>query len=180
MFAAIEASIAAAFAPIASGGKIVEAAGVPAMIPGISSNPDPNSTAPKVVAPGNVFTNRSIACTRNLFGSVISIDPESSMIASIFVTGVQPAEAVASGTAADAPLANAAAPSATTATSTAKTLLIDFMFFSLGTWTRRNPNTGLFGSRQPSHRDGRNPRNPRRADVCPDGVALLLCSGSLR
>src|SRR6201996_9181204 len=131
MFAAVEASIAAAFAPIASGGKIVEAAGVPAMIPGISSNPDPNSTAPKVVAPGNVFTNKSIACTRNLFGSVISIDPESSMIASIFVTGVHPAEAVAAnGAAAPAEPTDKTAASAPDNASTAKTLLNDFIFQS--------------------------------------------------
>src|ERR1700750_2069577 len=103
MFAFIAASIAAALGPMASGGNSVEAEGVPSTIPGIPSNPDPNSTAPSVVAPGNVFTNKSIACTRNLLGSVTSIDPESSMIASIFVTGVHPAEAVATtGTAADA------------------------------------------------------------------------------
>jgi hypothetical protein len=54
------------------------------------------------------------------------------MIASIFITGVHPAEAVAAnGAAADAPLANAT-PSATTATSAAKTLLNDFIFLSPG------------------------------------------------
>ena len=49
MFAFIEASIAAAFGPMASGGNSVEAEGVPSTIPGIPSNPDPNSTAPNVV-----------------------------------------------------------------------------------------------------------------------------------
>src|ERR1700709_1131414 len=101
------------------------------MIPGISSNPDPNSTAPKVVAAGSVFTNKSIACTRSLLGSVTSIDPESSMIASIFVTGVHPAEAVATtGTAADATPANAITASAPQTASAARTLLNDFIFFS--------------------------------------------------
>ncbi|HEY0280733.1 MAG TPA: hypothetical protein VGC32_20915 [Solirubrobacterales bacterium] len=130
IFAFIEASIAAALGPIGSGGNSVEAAGVPSTIPGIPSNPDPNSTAPKVVVPGSVFTSRSIACTRNLFGSVTSIDPESSMIASIFVTGVHPAEAVAT-TAADATPANAIVAIALQ-TSAARALLNDFIFLSWG------------------------------------------------
>src|SRR6201992_2096854 len=109
MFAFIDASIAAAFGPISSAGNSVEGAGIPSNTPGIPSIPDPKATAPNVVDVGSVFTNRSIAWTRSLFGSVTLIEPESSMIASMLVTGVHAAEAVAAGEpAADAPLAKAA------------------------------------------------------------------------
>ena len=64
-------------------------------MPGMASIPDPNSTPPSVVEVGSVLISRSIACTRSLLGSVISIDPESSMIASMLVAGVHAADPVA-------------------------------------------------------------------------------------
>ena len=68
------------------------------MISGISK-PEPNSIAPSRVLGERSSISRLIPCTRSLFGSVTSIEPESSMIASMFEAGLH-ADAVAGGAAA--------------------------------------------------------------------------------
>ena len=71
--------IAAAFGPIGSTGNTMLAAGI------VGSKLEPNSTAPSLAAGSSALMSRSIACTRSRLVSVRLIEPESSMIASMFV-----------------------------------------------------------------------------------------------
>src|SRR5690349_9501650 len=75
------------FGPISSGGKSVTAAGTGGVANDCSL---PNCRAPSIffALPG-LEISKSIAETRFSSGSVPAIEPESSMIASIFVAGVQ-------------------------------------------------------------------------------------------
>jgi hypothetical protein len=83
--------IAAALVPIGSGAKIARAAGI------VGSKLEPNSTAPSLVAGSRTLISRSIACTRSRLESVRLIEPESSMIASMFVAFLHAAAACARG-----------------------------------------------------------------------------------
>src|SRR3954454_1931804 len=77
--------MAAALGPIASAGNTTLADGV------AGSKLEPNWMAPSCVPSGSALISRSMAWTRRRFESEPVIEPESSMIASTFLTGVQAA-----------------------------------------------------------------------------------------